>query len=97
MKKLLGIIILIEIIILSKSASAYLFPVTISQAIGSLWPLILAFFMTICAFLVKIFWKPIKKGISKIKSKKEQMPNKELREVNLIPIKSNEDNIKKSP
>lgn len=100
MKKLLiGLIISIEILVLTKSVSAYLFPGTAAQLIGSLWPLILAFFMTICAFLVKIFWKPIKKGISKIrpKNKKEQIPNKEPEEVNLTSIKPDEDNNQKLP
>ena len=54
-----------------KIAAAYVDPGTGAAIIGSIWPLIVAFFSAIGAFLIKIFWKPIKGFFSKIFGKKE--------------------------
>ena len=54
----------------AKVSLAYIDPGTGSAIAGSIWPLILAFFSAILAFLVKWFWNPIKKTFSKINKRK---------------------------
>lgn len=57
-------------ILLSQTVFAYLDPGTGSVIAGSLWPLILAFFGAVGAFVVKHFWSPIRRGFSKFRKKK---------------------------
>tara|TARA_Y100000310_G_C20390729_1_gene672616 strand:+ start:168 stop:401 length:234 start_codon:yes stop_codon:yes gene_type:complete len=54
------------LIALSEGALAYLDPGTGSAIGGALWPLIIAFFSAIFAFIVKYFWNPIKIFFSKL-------------------------------
>ena len=51
---------------LNKDVCAYVDPGTGVAIIGSIWPLIIAFFSAIIAFIVKYFWEPIKRFISKL-------------------------------
>jgi hypothetical protein len=60
------IILVVLFIICSTSALAYIDPGTGSAIAGSLWPILLAIFSTVVAFLTKIFWKPIKRTFKKI-------------------------------
>ena len=39
----------------------YIGPGTGAIILGGLWPLIVTIFLTVLAFLIKYFWKPIKK------------------------------------
>lgn len=52
--------------ILIKSSIAYINPGTGGIIIGSLWPLIVALFTALVAFLIKYFWKPIKKHLKRL-------------------------------
>ncbi|MBL7197684.1 MAG: hypothetical protein ISS47_06260 [Candidatus Omnitrophica bacterium] len=54
------------IVFSSKAVFGYIDPGTGSIIASSLWPLIVAFFSTVVAFLIKYFWKPIKKIYSKL-------------------------------
>jgi len=63
---------IIGFFVLSKDAFAYIDPGTGGIIAGSLWPLIVAFFSAIAAFLVKYFWKPIKKFFLKLFGKKKK-------------------------
>jgi|TARA_B100001971_G_C18191762_1_gene539071 uncharacterized membrane protein len=54
------------LIVLGEGVLAYLDPGTGSAIGGALWPLIIAFFSAIFAFIVKYFWNPIKKVFSKL-------------------------------
>ncbi len=49
----------------STAALAYINPGTGMAIIGSIWPLALAIFLAISAFVVKHFWKPIKSIFSR--------------------------------
>jgi len=60
------------IIILGKIVFAYINPGTGSAVAGTLWPLIIVFFSTIGAFLIKHFWSPIKRFFSKDNKKKKE-------------------------
>lgn len=51
---------------LVEPAFAYLDPGTGGVILSSLWPLVVAFFTGILGFLVKHFWKPLKKSFFKI-------------------------------
>lgn len=64
-KKSKILLIAIGLFVLSKNVFAYIDPGTGSVIAGSLWPLIVAFFLAVMAFIVKYFWKPIKKIFSK--------------------------------
>ena len=57
--------------LLANRANAYLDPGTGGVIIGSIWPLILAFFTAVGAFFVKWFWKPIKGFFLKLIGKKD--------------------------
>ena len=63
MKKLQFILLItiVKIIFLSSYAFAYIDPGTGGIIGSSLWPLAVAFTSSVVAFLVKYFWKPIKK------------------------------------
>ena len=50
------------------AAFAYIDPGTGVAVIGSLGPLVLAFFSAILAFLIKVFWNPIKSLFLKFKN-----------------------------
>ena len=50
-----------------KDKLTYIDPGTGSVIISSIWLLIVAFFSTVAAFLVKYFWNPIKRIFSKFK------------------------------
>ena len=54
------IIISVVAVIVSTSALAYIDPGTGSIIAGSIWPIIVAFFSAVGAFLIKYFWHPIK-------------------------------------
>jgi len=54
------------LIVLGKGVLAYLNPGLGTAIIGTLWPIIAAFFMAVGLFLIKHFWKPIKKSVSKV-------------------------------
>ena len=60
-KKPMKVLLALYIIILSTNAYAYIDPGTGAVIIGSLWPLIAAFFAAAIAFIVKHFWHPIKR------------------------------------
>ena len=68
MKKLF-LIVPISIIILSNNALAYIDPSTGGILFNTIWPLIVAFFVFIGAFITRWFWKPLKRGFSKIFTK----------------------------
>ena len=70
MKKtfLILFVIFTGLIFLSTNVLAYINPGTGGAIIGSLWPLILVFFSALGAFIVKWFWKPIKRTFSKVLS-----------------------------
>lgn len=53
-----------------RNVYGYLDPGTGSAIAGSIWPLIVAFFTAIGAFLVKYFWNPIKRLFSRLSGKK---------------------------
>ena len=53
--------IIIVSIFLSKRVYGYIDPGAGSAIAGSLWPLIMAISSAIAAFIVRYFWKPIKK------------------------------------
>lgn len=62
--------ILIGISLLSMPLTyAYLDPGTGGVILSSIWPLIVAFFAAAVAFIVKWFWKPIKRSFSKLISR----------------------------
>ena len=52
-------------------------PGTGAAIIGSIWPLIIAFFSAIAAFFIKVFWSPIKKALSKVFRRKNKKQEKE--------------------
>jgi len=54
------------LIVLGNGVLAYLDPGTGRAIIGSLWPLVVAFFLAMGVFLTKYFWNPIKKSASKV-------------------------------
>ena len=56
------IIALIEVILLSRSASAYIDPGTGAIIIGGIWQLIVALLAALGALLVKMFWKIVKRA-----------------------------------
>lgn len=60
------IIITLLSLLLIQTSFAYIDPGTGGMIIGSIWPVIIAFFSAVCAFLVKIFWNPIKNIFLKI-------------------------------
>jgi len=60
------IIVAVSVALSSEAAFSYLDPGTGGAILGSLWPLLIALFMSIGAFLTKYFWKPIKGIFSKI-------------------------------
>lgn len=49
----------------NQTASAYINPGTGAAVIGSIWPVIAAFFSAMLAFLIKHFWSPIKRFFKK--------------------------------
>ena len=51
---------------------SYIDPGTGSIIISSIWPFILAFFSAIGAFIIKVFWKPIKQKILNFKKNKKR-------------------------
>ena len=59
-----------SVLTINSAAFAYIDPGTGVAVIGSLGPLVLAFFSAILAFLVKVFWNPIKKAFLKFKNLK---------------------------
>jgi len=58
--------------VLSNYAMSYIDPGTGSIIISSIWPFILAFFSAIGAFIIKVFWKPIKQKILNFKKNKKR-------------------------
>ena len=60
------IIIAVSIVLSSKVVFSYLDPGTGGAIIGSIWPLVIAIFTSVVAFLTKYFWRPIKGVFSKI-------------------------------
>jgi len=59
--------------LISNKISAYVNPGSGAMIIGSVWPLIVAFFSALGALLIKIFWRPIKNkflDITKAKDRK---------------------------
>jgi len=69
MGKITGVllVLLIGFFLLSKGVFAYIDPGTGAAIVGSILPLIAAIFTAIIAFLVKYFWEPIKKFVSKLR------------------------------
>lgn len=65
--KIINLFLFFAMILLAKNSSAYIDPGTGGMIIGSIWPVIVAFFAAIGGFFVKVFWKPIKNFFSKIK------------------------------
>jgi len=59
---------LIEGVLLSNGVFAYIDPSTGGLFLNTIWPFILTFFATVAAFVVKWFWRPIKKSFSKLLS-----------------------------
>ena len=55
--------------VLSNHVSAYVDPGTGTAIVSSMWPALVAVLTSFFAILVKIFWHPIKKLLSKIKGK----------------------------
>jgi len=53
-------------LILSKSALAYIDPGTGSAMLGSVWPVLVGILSAIGAFLIKYFWDPIKGFFSRV-------------------------------
>jgi len=51
---------------LSNNVFGYIDPGTGATIIGSIWPVIVAFFSAVFAFIVKYFWKPIKEFVLRI-------------------------------
>ena len=71
MKKILLMLFVFSLVfIFSTNAFAYLDPGTGGVIIGSIWPLIVALFSAIGAFIIKWFWKPIKRAFSRILRRK---------------------------
>lgn len=64
------IIVATSLLLSIETAFSYLDPGTGGAILGSLWPLLVAIFAAIGAFLTKYFWKPIKGVFSKILRKK---------------------------
>ena len=62
---------LTSILILSKSALAYIDPGTGSAMLGSVWPVLVGILSAIGAFLIKYFWDPIKNFFAKLFKRKE--------------------------
>ena len=56
-------------ILLGSNALAYLDPNTGGVILNTIWPFIVAFFSAVGAFIIKYFWKPIKKAFSKLIAK----------------------------
>ena len=67
---------LFAVFILSGQGYAYIDPGTGGMIVGSIWPIILAFFAAIGAFLVKVFWRPVKGFFSKSKDKGNETEKK---------------------
>ena len=61
---------LVGMLVFNKIVSAYIDPGPGVAVAGSLWSVIVAFSSLVFAFVVKIFWHPLKNGISKLKGKK---------------------------
>ena len=68
MKKIYSMFLMILTagILLSNGVFAYIDPSTGGVLINTIWPLIVALFAVIGAFIVKYFWNPIKKLFSNI-------------------------------
>ena len=68
MKKisLIFLMILAAGILLSNSVLAYIDPSTGGILFNTIWPLIVAFFAVVGAFIAKWFWNPLKRIYSKI-------------------------------
>ena len=60
---------LMMVILLGSNALAYLDPSTGGVILNTIWPFIVAFFSAVVAFIIKYFWKPIKKAFSKLVAK----------------------------
>lgn len=73
MKKisLMFLMIFTASILLSTSVLAYIDPSTGGVLFNTIWPLIVAFFSAVLAFLVKWFWRPIKKVFLQLKPTKK--------------------------
>lgn len=75
MKKisLMFLMVLVIIVLLGSNVLAYLDPGTGGVILNSIWPLIVVVSSAIGAFIVKWFWRPIKKSFLKLisKTKKE--------------------------
>ena len=71
MKKisLMFLMVLILSVLLSSGVLAYIDPSTGGILFNTIWPLIVAFFVAIGAFVAKWFWRPIKRGYSEIFTK----------------------------
>ena len=52
---------------LAASASAYIDPSTGGVLLNTIWPFVVDVFSATLAFLLKWFWKPIKKTFGKLK------------------------------
>ncbi|MBR9679036.1 MAG: hypothetical protein GON13_02105 [Nanoarchaeota archaeon] len=63
------IILLTGSLLLTNNALAYIDPGTGVAVAGSLWPMLVAGLSAALAFLIKIFWTPIKNAFLKIKKK----------------------------
>ena len=57
---------LTSMLILSKSALAYIDPGTGSAMLGSVWPVLVGNLSAIGAFLIKYFWHPIRNFFSRL-------------------------------
>lgn len=68
MKKifLMFLIGFVVIVLLGSNVLAYLDPGTGGVLLSTIWPFIVAFFAAVGAFIVKWFWKPIKKTFSNV-------------------------------
>ena len=60
------LVIPIALVVLSNNVFAYIDPGTGGIILNTIWPLIIAVFVTIGAFFTKYFWSPIKGLFSKI-------------------------------
>lgn len=59
-------------ICITKNVAAYLDPGTGGAIVGTIWPLMLALFSAIGVLLMKYFWNPIKKKVSKLRIGKKR-------------------------
>ena len=71
MKKisLIFLMALTEGILLSNSVLAYIDPSLGGILVNTIWPFIVAFITAVVAFIVKWFWRPLKRGYSKVFTK----------------------------